>query len=72
MGWLWRQAWAHLYRGKQLATGIKIYPLGPRNERICECGKKLWDSNKEGSKRHKRIDRARGGGQVGRPACRWG
>ena len=26
MGWLWRQAGARLYRGVQLAAGVKIYP----------------------------------------------
>ena len=25
MGWLWRQAGAHLYSGVQLAVGVKIY-----------------------------------------------
>jgi len=34
---------ARLYRGNQLATGVKIYPLGSHNEGICECGEKLRD-----------------------------
>ena len=38
MGWLWRRAKAHLYRGEQLVAGVKIYLLGSRNEGICECG----------------------------------
>ena len=32
-----------LYRGGQLAAGVKIYPLGSRNEGICECSEKLQD-----------------------------
>ena len=58
MGWLWRQVGAHLYRGEQLVAGVRIYPKESRNERICECGEKLWDSNKEGSRRHERVDQA--------------
>ena len=52
---------ARLYRGNQLATGVKIYPLGSHNEGICECGDKLWNRRGEGSRIHERIDHTRGG-----------
>ena len=60
MGWLWRQAGARLYRGEQLAVGVKIYPLGSQNEGICECGEKLRDCKGEASRIHERINQTRG------------
>jgi len=71
MGWLWRQAGARLYRGEQLAAGVKIYPYEVVTKKT-ECREKLWDSNKEGSRKYERIDWSREGLIVGRTASRWG
>jgi hypothetical protein len=68
MGWLWRQAEAHLYGGNNLQQGSRSIHRRSHNKGICECGKKLWDSNKEVSIRHERVEGVREGLTVGQLA----
>ena len=56
MGWQWRQARACLYRGVQLAVGVKIYPYEVSKRGKTEYVEKLRDYEEEGSRRHERID----------------
>ena len=70
-GMAMEEAEACLYRGgtSSRCQDLSIWGLVMRKTRM---HKKLWDFNKEGSRRHKRVDRARERLVVDQAASRWG
>jgi hypothetical protein len=64
----YRGRWRLVYTGGTTCNRGQDLSLRVLYERRCECIEKLWDSNKEASRKHERFERSREGLTVGCPA----